>query len=148
MDNVIAEKDAMYLTETTVPLRLACVTNSGWPIVISLWYIYEDGKLYCATHKSAKILRHLRSGHRCAFEVGNNEPPYTGLRGRGVVTLITERGEQMLKKLLPRYLKNVDSPLAKQLLSRSRDEIVIEIEPERIYSWDFTERMRGSVSDL
>jgi hypothetical protein len=53
----------------------------------------------------------------------------------------------MLRTLLSRYLKNVDSPLAIQLLSRSRDEIVMEIKPERIYSWDFTDRMRGSVSD-
>lgn len=143
----MSEKDAMYLTEASVPLRLACITDSDWPLVVSLWYVYQDGNLYCATHRSAKILRHLRSGRRCAFEVGNNEPPYRGVRGRGFVTLIEGRGEWMLRTLLSRYLKNVDSPLAIQLLSRSRDEIVMEIKPERIYSWDFTDRMRGSVSD-
>jgi nitroimidazol reductase NimA-like FMN-containing flavoprotein (pyridoxamine 5'-phosphate oxidase superfamily) len=144
---MISESDMKYLLGAAVPLRLAFVTNSGWPIIVSLWYVHQDQKLYCATHKSAKILSHLRSGQRCAFEIGNNEPPYRGIRGRGIVTLRQGRGEQVLRTLLSRYLKNVDSPLAKRLLARSQDEIVIEIRPERVYSWDFTDRMRGSLPD-
>lgn len=141
---MIGESDTRYLMEATVPLRLACVTSYGWPIVLSLWYAYQDGKLYCATRKSAKILRHIRSGQKCAFEVGNNEPPYRGVRGRGIVTLREGRGADMLRLLLFRYLKSVDSPFAKRLLAKSQDEIVIEIEPEKTYSWDFTKRMRNT----
>jgi hypothetical protein len=143
---MISESDTRYLVEATVPLRLACVTSSGWPIVASLWYVYQDGKLYCATRKSAKILRHIESGQKCAFEVSNNEPPYRGVRGRGIVTLRQGRGADMLRLLLSRYLRSVDSPFAKRLLANSQDEIVIELEPERTYSWDFTKRMRG-ISD-
>ena len=142
---MISESDTKYLLEATIPLRLAFVTNSGWPFIVSLWYVYQDQKLYCATHKSAKILNHLRSGQKCAFEIGNNEPPYRGIRGRGTMTLLQGRGEQVLKTLLSRYLKNVDSPLAKRLLARSQDEIVIEIRLERTYSWDYTKRMRESI---
>jgi len=137
------ESDTRYLMEATVPLRLACVTSSGWPIIISLWYVYQDGKLYCATRKSAKILRHIRSKMKCAFEVSNNEPPYRGVRGKGTVTLRQGRGEDMLRLLISRYLKSVDSHFAKRLLAKSQDEIVIEIEPEKTYSWDFTKRMRS-----
>lgn len=141
-----SERDSRYLTEATVPLRLVCVTSSGWPIAVSLWYVYQDGKLCCATRKSARILRHIGSGQKCAFEVSNNEPPYRGVRGRGIVTLREGRGADMLRLLLSRYLKSVDSQFAKRLLANSQDEIVIEIEPERTYGWDFTKRMR-SISD-
>jgi nitroimidazol reductase NimA-like FMN-containing flavoprotein (pyridoxamine 5'-phosphate oxidase superfamily) len=147
LERMMSESNARYLTEATLPLRLACVTDSGWPIVVSLWYVYQDGKLYCATRKSAKILQHIKSGQKCAFEVSNNEPPYRGLRGRGTVTLQEGRGADVLRVLLSRYLRNVDSPFAKRLLAKSQEEIVIEIKPESTYKWDFTKRMRGATLD-
>lgn len=49
------------------------------------------------------------------------------------------------KKCLGRCLKSVDSLFARRLLARSQDEIVIEISPEKIYSWNFTKRMQDSI---
>ena len=91
-----------YLRETVVPLRLACTTSAGWPLVLSLWYLYRDGALWCATSPAALILRHLDHDDRCGFEVAPNEPPYRGVRGQARATVIRGGGGSLLAELIQR----------------------------------------------
>jgi hypothetical protein len=134
-----------YLHEITIPLRLSAVTPAGWPVVMSLWYLYRDGKFYCATRESARIVSYLRQSPRCGFEIAADTPPYCGVRGRGVATINPKIGLHTLKLLLIRYLGGVESPLARRLLARSGTEVAIIIEPVKIFTWDFSERMQGAV---
>jgi len=134
-----------YLHQMRIPLRLAAVTRTGWPLVVSLWYLYENGRLYCATQNTAKIVTHLGREPRCAFEVATDQPPYRGVRGQGKAHISPRRGTEILTRLLERYLGGTSSSLAKRLLARSVDEVVIEIEPIAFTTWDFTTRMRTSL---
>jgi hypothetical protein len=136
-----AEKITAYLDETVIPLRLACHTKTGWPLVLSLWFTHEDGVLWCATRSNARVLRHLRHDPRCAFEVARDAPPYRGVRGQARCSFHPERGGEILRVLLQRYLGNLETRLARWLLSREADEVAIRIAPVRLSSWDFTERM-------
>jgi nitroimidazol reductase NimA-like FMN-containing flavoprotein (pyridoxamine 5'-phosphate oxidase superfamily) len=81
---LISENNAKYLEEAPIPLSLACVTESGWPMVVSLWYKYSESKLWCATQRTAKVFEYLRHEPRCAFEVADEAPPYRGVRGQGM----------------------------------------------------------------
>lgn len=142
---LISESNAKYLEEAPIPLSLACVTESGWPMVVSLWYKYSEGKLWCATQRTAKVVEYLRHEPRCAFEVATEAPPYRGVRGQGMAIVNEERGKEILDTLLIRYLKGTQSPLAKQLLSRSEKEVAIEIAPKNLFAWNYSERMRSSL---
>jgi len=79
----VAEVES-YLAETVVPLRLACVSSRGWPQVVSLWFEYRDGALWCATQRTARVATQLARDERCGFEVAPCEPPYRGVRGQGL----------------------------------------------------------------
>lgn len=131
----------LYLRETVIPLRLACTTSTGWPLVLSLWYLYRDGSLWCATSPRAVILRHLEHNGRCGFEVAPNEPPYLGVRGQAQATVIRGGGGALLEQLIQRYLGTTASPLAGQLLSRAAEEVAIRLTPTRLSSWDYRRRM-------
>jgi hypothetical protein len=133
-----------FLEQSRVPLRLACITREGWPMVLSLWYLYETGKIFCATQKSSKLVYHLESSPRCAFEVAGDQPPYRGIRGQGTVILLQHRGRELLEQLLKRYLQASDTPLHKMLLARADNEVALEIRPIRIFAWDYTSRMKQS----
>jgi nitroimidazol reductase NimA-like FMN-containing flavoprotein (pyridoxamine 5'-phosphate oxidase superfamily) len=137
---------ARYLKEMRIPLRLAATTESGWPLVLSLWYVLDSGKLWCATQNTAKIVHYLEADSRCAFEVASEQPPYRGVRGQGRVRLSSERGEEVLETLLDRYLGGRDSPLARRLLAKRETEVAIEITPVTLFVRDCTQRMRGSVA--
>lgn len=137
-----AEVEA-HLRDTVIPLRLACVSAEGHPRVLSLWYLWRDGALWCATAPGAKVLAWIEAEPRCGFEVARDEPPYRGVRGRGHAQLDRARGGEILGALVDRYLGTRDSTFARWLLSRAADEVAIRICPESLASWDFTERMGG-----
>ena len=64
-----------YLTEMVVPVRLAALDGSGWPLVLSLWFRWRDGALWCATSPESSIVKLLRRDGRCGFEVAADAPP-------------------------------------------------------------------------
>lgn len=132
-----------YLERVRIPVRLSCLTAGGWPALISLWYLYQDGLLYCATQESAKIVRYIENDNRVAFEVAADDPPYCGIRGQAIARVDDQLGAEMLERLLVRYLGDTENELAKNLLSKKDTEIAIVIEPVRVYTWDFRQRMKG-----
>lgn len=134
-----------YLAEMKIPLRLSCVTDSGWPVVLSLWYLYEDGHLYCATQESAKVVDYLEQDSRCGFEVAGDKPPYRGVRGQATAVILPDQGLEILSRLLIRYLGGTDNLLAEKLLSRSTPEVALRITPINHATWDFTKRMKKSM---
>jgi nitroimidazol reductase NimA-like FMN-containing flavoprotein (pyridoxamine 5'-phosphate oxidase superfamily) len=133
-----------YLQEIKIPLRLSCVDEAGWPVVLSLWFLYENGSFYCATPERAKVVSYLRREPRCAFEVAADQPPYCGVRGRAVAAIDQEAGLQVLARLLERYVGGTDNSLAQKLLNRDGPEVAIRLEPQSFHSWNFSERMRDS----
>jgi len=136
-----------YLEQSRVPVRLACADSSGWPVVVSLWYAFDDGALWCATPARSRTARWLERDPRCGFEVAPNQPPYFGVRGQGRAELLPELGAHVLRRLVTRYLGGDSSELARWLLSRRAPETAIRIEPVRIASWDFSKRMRGAFAE-
>jgi len=130
-----------YLKDIQIPLRLSCISTSGWPVVLSLWYLYGDGNLFCATPQSAKVVSYLKGESRCAFEVASDQPPYCGVRGRAVASIDDDLGTEILERLLVRYLGDTDNQLALQLLARKQPEVAIRLTPQSYYSWNFSDRM-------
>lgn len=133
-----------FLAETTIPMRLAANTPSGFPALLSLWFLPEQDDLLAAVHQSARIVKRLRDDPRCAFEIAPNQPPYRGVRGQATASLERDGASGLLERLLERYLGSTDSGLGRFLLGRSDEELVVRLQPLRIASWDYTERMEDT----
>jgi hypothetical protein len=142
MDASLSEMQE-FLSAVRIPLRLACKTESDWPLVISLWFLHQDGLLYCATQRSAKIVKYLQNDTRCAFEIAGDYPPYCGIRGQARARIDQTMGGEILEKMLVRYLGDTNNDLARKLLAKSETEVAIVLEPIRIYTWDFSDRMKN-----
>lgn len=134
-------KFQQFFNELKIPLRLSCKTPSGWPMILSLWYLYQDGRLYLATKKTARVVEYLSHEPRCAFEIAGDIPPYCGVRGQAKASIDPEQGEEILEKLLNRYQGGTSAPLAKTLLKNSAEEVAIILEPVNLFRWDFSKRM-------
>jgi nitroimidazol reductase NimA-like FMN-containing flavoprotein (pyridoxamine 5'-phosphate oxidase superfamily) len=130
-----------FLDSATVPIRLGCTTPAGGLWMLSLWYRYRDDAFHCATSATADIVRYLDADDRVSFEVSVNEPPYRGVRGFGHATITPDPEKDLLTDLLSRYLGGTDSPLADSLLDESREEVTIRIDPQKLYCWDYSDRM-------
>jgi nitroimidazol reductase NimA-like FMN-containing flavoprotein (pyridoxamine 5'-phosphate oxidase superfamily) len=145
---VISKNMIQFLIDSDLPLRLACLSMSDWPAVVSLWYVYTDEKIYCATQSTAKIIRYLRRSPKCGFEIAGNRFPYRGIRGYGNASILKEKGENILRVLLQKYFKGREtSKLHKLLLSEKhlQNEVALEITPNRMFEWDYKARMSDSV---
>jgi nitroimidazol reductase NimA-like FMN-containing flavoprotein (pyridoxamine 5'-phosphate oxidase superfamily) len=131
-----------HLAETVVPLRLACVEASGHPRVLSLWFEWREGALWCATSPRSRLAGWLAAEPRCGFEVVPDAPPYRGVRGRARATLDAARGGEVLERLVDRYVGSRETRLAQWLLARKADEVAVRLEPLSFSSLDFSPRMR------
>jgi hypothetical protein len=138
------EQTREYLEERTVPVRVATRTPDGRLWMLSLWYLFRDGALWCATSASADVVAFLEADPGVAFEVSENEPPYMGVRGSAEATLSPDEDKSLLRELLARYLGGTDSALARRLLDADREEVRIRLDPTRTHTWDYSERMRDT----
>ena len=138
-DTLVGAKE--FLNEVRIPIRLACKTHTGWPTVVSLWFLHQDGLLYCATQKSAKLIKYLQHDDRCGFEIAEDRPPYCGIRGQAKAKIDDSLGIEILERLLVRYLGGTESALAKKLLANSDTEVAIVLDPMHVFTWDFSNRM-------
>ena len=130
-----------FLQEIRVPIRVACNTASGHPLLASLWFVPLNGALWCATQRTARVASLLVKDPRCGFEVSVEAPPYRGVRGSGLAILHADRGEEILRILIDRYVGGSNSKLARLLLARVENEVAIELQPETLVSWDYQARM-------
>jgi hypothetical protein len=132
-----------FLTTWRSPLRLAVNTDAGFPLICSLWFLYHEGRIQCATPRSATVVECLQGDPKCGFELAPNEPPYFGVRGRGVARISSDGSMDLLGRLVDRHLGRRDTKFARWLLGRSVDEVTITIDIDWITSWDFSRRMSG-----
>jgi len=129
------------LEEKKIPIRLGCLSSNGFPCVLSLWYTIIDGKIYCATNKNAKIVKYLQKNNLCGFEIASDSPPYRGIRGKGIVNINPDIGKNILIKLIKKYLGEKGTRLKKLLLENSDKEVALEIVPNQVLYYDYSERM-------
>ncbi|MEH6445513.1 MAG: hypothetical protein V7784_16585 [Oceanospirillaceae bacterium] len=130
-----------YLDKAITPIRISCIDTDGYPIICSLWFIHLDGILWSASHKNAHIIKTLGNTTKVAFEVANNEYPYYGIRGKADIILLKDDPEDILEKVIDKYLQGSNKKLSNWLLSRKKDEYAIKISPVTLNSWDFSARM-------
>lgn len=130
--------------EVITPLRFSCMTPSGYPSIVSLWYLYKNSKIYCATQKNAKVVSYIKFNNKCAFEITTGELPYKGIRGYGKANLRDDIAVDILESLIDRFVGDRQSYLSKYLLKRKDDEVAIEIIPSKLFPWDYSNRMTKS----
>ena len=130
-----------FLSGALIPLRLSTVGADGYPRVVSLWFCLSEGNLLAVSHRDAPLVALLREHPKIGFEVAPNEPPYYGVRGQGLAELSAEGAAATLEQLIERYLAGSNSQLARWLMSRADEELLVRITPQRLFSWDYRTRM-------
>ena len=133
-----------YLNDKAVPLKLSVISSGGWPVIVSLWFVFDENRIICASRKKSKIIKFLESNPRCAFEVSGDSPPYSGVRGQGIAMLSNKDSHGVLERLHDRFLGMQDTPFKQWLLKNSENETIISIEPKRLMTWDYSTRMSKS----
>ena len=145
-----------FLAAARVPVRIGCRTPTDRPWIVSLWFAWDPaagsrddtadpdrlpGTIRCATSATADLVEFVEHDDEVSFDVSTNDPPYKGVRGRGRATVVPDEDKRLLRSLLNEYLGGVDNATGERLLRPEREEAEIRIDPERLHTWDYSERM-------
>ena len=128
-----------------IPIRISFMKSNGFPSVVSLWYTHADGRIYCAVQKTAKVISYIQKNPKCGFEIASDMPPYKGLRGEGEVKILHDKGKEILETLIEKYLGTKESTLSRFLRSNSKNEVAIEIIPQKTRRYDYSKRMKDVI---
>ena len=142
MQKLDREQINRFIPDIKIPIRLGFIKPNNVPAVISLWYVCNGGKIYCTVQKTAKIVAYLQKNAICGFEIAADKPPYKGMRGEGTVQILNETGAYVLDLLIDKYLGEKESTLSKFLKNNSKTEVALQITPQRIFHYDYSERMK------
>jgi hypothetical protein len=133
-----------HLESSRIPIRLA-LSAGGSPWAVSLWFTVDEGGLWIATREDSFVARTLAAERVCGFEVASDLPPYRGVRGTGEARPEPAQAVAVLERLMLRYSIRESSKLGRFLRGRAREETAFCIEPRRLVSWDFRERMADAI---
>ena len=142
MQKLDREQINRFIPDIKIPIRLGFIKSNNVPAVISLWYVCNGGKIYCAVQKTAKIVPYIQKSTICGFEIAADKPPYKGMRGEGTVQILNETGAYVLDLLIDKYLGEKESTLSKFLKNNSKTEVALQITPQKIFNYDYSERMK------
>lgn len=123
-------------------LRLATINQDGTPHVVPIWYLYENGKIYIHTEASSIKVRNIRRNNNVAMCVDVGEFYYdlknVILRGKARIPKDEELATRTAEKIQVKYFGSCSHPQAREYLSKKANNIVIEIEPKRRSSQDYS----------
>lgn len=94
------------------------------------------------TPKTSKKVQNIRKKSNVYFSIDDENFPYKGVKGKGVVTIVEDpkRVMPIVEKINLKYLGTLDHPIAKMLIENAKNgtEILVEINPKFFSTWDFS----------
>ena len=130
------------LTTGTLMIHLGTVDDKGHANIHPAWYYYDSSinKLYVQTGKRSKKTYNLRNKEIIYFCIDDQNPPYKGVRGKGIVKMHEniKFNIPIAEKILTKYLGNLEHPSAQMLLDAQKKAqlVVLEISPMYYSAWD------------
>jgi len=146
------EQTLDFLSKGKLNLLLGTIDEKGEPNVHPVWYLFENGKLYIETSKTAKKVNNARKKNTVYFCIDDEKMPYKGVRGKGTVKISEDINANIpiAQKIMIKYTGNLDNEVAKFLMNGVKNgfSVLLEITPKYFATWDhstgFTEPEHSS----
>lgn len=120
---------ASLMLDATHPVRLASLSPNGFPLISTLWLLYEDDMFWGITQARTLLRRNLTRDPRCAFEIALSGARFSLMRGQGHASLHLDQGARVTERMIARYLDDTQGPVATKLRAQVPTEFAIRIEP-------------------
>ncbi len=94
------------------------------------------------SYKDAVKVRNMKHNKTVYFSVDTDAIPSRGVKGRGTAVIVkdTRKALSLSEKIVAKYLGDLNSSLAKNLVDEVRkgSEVLVEITPQFFSTWDDT----------
>lgn len=123
-------------------VSLATIQEDGYPHVVPMWCLFDEGQIYIPTSHSTLKVRNLRKQNRAAIlvHVASGGMSLRGAMIQGSVRIIEgEQARRWNRAIHQRYLEqsSLDEPAIGGYLAQ--DDVTLVLTPERVRSWDLSD---------
>ena len=137
-------KEEVYkFLESKLLLQIGTIDDEGDPNIQPVWFDYDkdNEKLLIITPKVARKVENLRSKPNVYFSIDDENFPYKGVKGKGIVTIIEDpkRTVPYGENISMKYLGTLDHPIPQMIIDSAKkgNHVVVEISPRFFSTWDF-----------
>lgn len=134
------EQTLDFLSNSKLNLLLGTIDDKGDPNVHPVWYLFEKGKLYVETNKTAKKAINISNNDSIYFCIDDEKMPYKGVRGKATAKISTnvDVNIPIAEKIMIKYTGNLENEVAKFLMDGVKNgfSVILEITPKYLATWD------------
>ena len=152
MAEMTTEQMDRFLVQPRIA-RVATVRPDGRPHVVPIWYEWDGTALRFDTPPTFRKGRNLLADPRLAVvtDTTHGGLRYAGVLMEGVARLERDQGvaTAVAERIYRRYLgaEGVMSPTPQAMIHES-EHMIVELVPDRIVTWDFTEALAPIPADF
>lgn len=129
-----------FLTKSKLNLLLGTIDKKNEPNVHPVWFLYEQGKFYIETGKTAKKAQNVKINNSVYFCIDDEKIPYKGVRGKARANILDDVSIilPIAQKIMIKYTGNLENKVAKFLLDGVKEgmSVLLELEPKYFATWD------------
>jgi nitroimidazol reductase NimA-like FMN-containing flavoprotein (pyridoxamine 5'-phosphate oxidase superfamily) len=139
----LTQQERADLTSLAIPAHLATLDPAGFPRVIPIWFLWEEGIFYLSSGPQSRhvqdLARNPRAGLCITVEESQTETGYRPFRQimvRGKASVQPETDANWARKLIGKYIPG-EAGVRRAKLEAGKPHVVIVLRPERFLTTGF-----------
>jgi PPOX class probable F420-dependent enzyme len=149
MPKMTSQEIADFLNEPGHLVRIGTVDADGFPRVVPLWFVHQDGAIVFTPRAPAAFLANLRRDPKVGLSIDEDPHPYRKLTIQGTCQILHEPGEDdrwrdLYRRIARRY---VTADRADAYVDNTDDQpralVAVPLGDARVSSW----RMPASAAE-
>jgi nitroimidazol reductase NimA-like FMN-containing flavoprotein (pyridoxamine 5'-phosphate oxidase superfamily) len=139
----LTQQEIADLTSLAMPAHLATLDPAGFPRVIPIWFLWEEGIFYLSSGPQSRHVQDLardpRAGLCITIEESQTETGYRPFRQimvRGYAHVQPDTDASWARKLIGKYIPG-EAGVRRAKLEAGKPHVVIVLRPERFLTTGF-----------
>lgn len=139
----LSPQERADLLNLDIPAQLATLDPAGFPHIIPIWFLWEDGSFYLSSGPQSRHVQDLtrdpRAGLCITVEEGQTETGYRPFRQimvRGYADVQPDIDAIWARKLIGKYITG-EAGVVRAKLETGKSHVVIVLRPERFLTTGF-----------
>ncbi len=121
-------------------LQVATIGRDGYPHLVAIWYILNEGQIAFWTYARSQKAANLRRDPRltCLVEAGERYEELRGAQIKGQAVIYDEREtvQRFGEAIMERYMGPLNEGARAMVTAQAAKRIAVVVKPIEIVSWD------------
>jgi PPOX class probable F420-dependent enzyme len=136
----MSEEEMQAFLQEQRTLQVATIGRDGYPHLVAMWYILNEGQIAFWTYARSQKAANLRRDPRltCLVEAGERYEELRGAQIKGQAVIYDEREtvQRFGEAIMERYIGPLNEGARAMVTAQAAKRIAVVVKPIAIVSWD------------